>query len=119
MSHQQLHLCASEECHLACASAVAVTLLLCRSDGQEGAVKAHKAGQRGRMRKRGHGLPSGRQDKVGLVPVNALSSRIPVAALSVGACKILQMGKSAIVYGLVSFTHCLDTTVTEKERIPR
>lgn len=52
-----------------------------------------------------------------LLLVKDLSSWIPTVALSVEFCKALQMGKSVSVYTLVSFTQCLDTTVTEKEMI--
>lgn len=110
-------LCASEECRLACASVVGFTLLHWRNDDQEGAVKTHEVGQQGRLRKQGHELSSARQYEVRLLPVNDLSSWILTVALTVGACKILQMGKSVLVYALISFTHCLGTTVTEKETI--
>lgn len=33
------------------------------------------------------------------------------------SCKISQMGKSVLVYALISSTHSLDTTVTKKEMI--
>lgn len=109
-------LCASEECHLVRALVVGFSfLLLCRNDDQERAIKAHEVCQQAGLRKWGHELSSARQYEVRVVPINDLSSWIPMAALSVGACKILQMGKSAWVYALISFTHCLDTTVTEKE----
>jgi len=62
-------------------------------------------------------FPLPRQYEVRLLPINDLSSWVPTVAPSIGACKILQMGKSVLVYALISFTHCLDTTVTEKEMI--
>ena len=110
-------LCSSKECHLARASGVGFTLLLCRNDDQEGAIKAHEVGQQGRLRKRGDELSSATQYEVRLLPINDLSSWIPTVALSVGAWKILQMGKSVLVDALISFTHCLDTGVTKKEMI--
>lgn len=93
------------------------TLLHWRNDEQEGAVKAHEVGQQGRLRKQGHELSSARQYEARLLPISDLSSWILTVALTVGACKILQMGKSVLVYALISFTHCLGTTVTEKEMI--
>lgn len=109
-------LCACEECHLVRASAVGFSLLCYRNSDQEEVLKL-TVGQQGGLRKRGHELSSARQYEVQPLPISNLSCWIPMKTLSVGACKVFQMGKSVLVYALISFTHCLDTTVTKKEMI--